>query len=178
VTVVRRLDAAASSELIPQLAEVLLDAVEGGASVGFMPPFSLQEAAAYWREVADSVAAGRTILLVAGEPVEGTVQMQLPAYTNGRHRAMVAKLLVHRSARRRGIGQALMSALEAEAERDGRTLLFFDTQTGSDAELFYDRLGWERAGIIPDFAYAPDGKVWPSTFYFKRLGSREPARRA
>jgi GNAT superfamily N-acetyltransferase len=177
MTAVRRLDAARSRELIPELADVLVDAVEGGASVGFMPPFSHEEAAVYWEEVAESVAAGSTILLVMGDPVEGTVQMQLPAYPNGRHRAMVAKLLVRRAARRRGVGQALMSALEDEAERDGRTLLFFDTQTGSDAELFYDRLGWERAGVIPDFAYAPDGKVWPSTFYFKRLGSPDPARR-
>jgi GNAT superfamily N-acetyltransferase len=143
--------------------------VEGGASVGFMPPLPKTAAIEYWAEVAESVARGQTILLATGEPIDGTVQLQLPAYPNGRHRGMVAKLLVHRSARRRGLGTVLMEALEAEAQRDGRTLLFLDTQTGSEAEPFYDRLGWERAGVIPDFAYAPDGKVWPSTFFFKRL---------
>jgi len=169
MTAVRRLDAAGSRDCRRRLAELLIDSVEAGASVGFMPPLTEEAAVEYWEEVSDSIDAGHTILLVAGDPIAGTVQLQLPAYPNGRHRGMVAKLLVHTSARRRGIGTELMSALEEEAARDGRTLLFLDTQTGSDAEPFYDRLGWERAGIIPDFAYAPDGKVWPSTFFFKRL---------
>jgi GNAT superfamily N-acetyltransferase len=170
---VRRLGADDARLRADALADILIDAVEGGASVGFQRPLDRELALNYWYGVASAVEARRAILLVAGDPALGTVQLHFPAYPNGRHRAEVAKLLVRREARRRGVGQLLMQEVEHQAMAAGRRLLFLDTQTGSDAERLYCRLGWKRAGVIPDFAYAPDGQLWPSTFLFKRLGDAD-----
>ena len=153
------------------LATLLIDAVEGGASVGFGLPFGSGDALRYWRGVVEAVDGGRSRLLLArrGGEVVGTVQLQYSAYPNGRHRAEVAKLLVHSSQRRQGTGRRLMEAVEALALAEGKTLLMLDTQTDSPAERLYLGLGWEIAGYIPGHAYAPDGLLHPTTLFFKVL---------
>jgi GNAT superfamily N-acetyltransferase len=168
---IERLDAAAAGAAIPALAELLVDAVHGGASVGFDGPFDASAAAEWWRGRIAEVEAGALLLLGAREEgrLVGTVQIVLASYPNGRHRAEVAKLLVHSSRRRRGIARALMSALEAEALAAGRTLLILDTETGSDAERLYERLGWTRFGVVPGHAYHPHGGRRPTTFFYKEL---------
>lgn len=160
-------DAAAA---IDDLAEILADCVAGGASVSFMAPFSRADAAGYFRAVADEVARGDTALL--GARVEGrivgTVQLGLNTPPNQPHRADVKKMLVHRTARRRGIGAALMQSVEHEARRRGRTLLVLDTASG-DAERLYDRGGWQRTGVIPDYALWPDGGLCDTTIFWKKI---------
>jgi GNAT superfamily N-acetyltransferase len=126
------------------------------------------EALDFWR----GMARNRVLLLGARDEqgrIIGTVQLRLASYPNGRHRAEVAKLLVHSSWRRRGIATELMRAAEREAAAAGVWLLYLDTETGSGAEPFYRGLGWTEAGVIPDFAYGPDGRLSPSTFFYKRL---------
>ena len=169
---VERLDAAGAEAEFEGLVGLLADAVENGASVGFEGPLDLEVARAYWRGVVGGVAVGTTRLLVARVEgaVVGTVQLVYARYPNGRHRAEVSKLLVHSSVRRRGVASALMGEAERWAVEEGRWLLFLDTETGSGAEGLYRGLGWEVAGVIPDFAYRPFGGPAPSTFYFKRLG--------
>ncbi len=155
------------------LGDVLIDCVEGGASVSFMHPMTRAKADAFWRAVADDVARGERAVLVAEDNaggIVGTVQLVLRLPENQPHRAEVAKMLVHRRARRRGLAAALMTAVEAEARREGKTLLVLDTVTGGDAERLYDRLGWERCGRIPDFALLPDGRPCGTTVFFKVLG--------
>ena len=165
------LDARTFDDAIPDLAAILVDAVESGASVGFVLPFSHGEASAWWRGLSEEVAAGHAVVFVVrvnGRAV-GTAQLRLAQYPNQRHRADVAKVLVHRDARRHGIGRALMSAIEDAARRRGRTLLVLDTISGSDAATMYERLGWTRAGEIPTYAAMPDGTLAPTTYYFKEL---------
>jgi ribosomal protein S18 acetylase RimI-like enzyme len=151
------------------LAEILADAVNDGASVGFVLPFDVAGAARWWRALAGDVAAGHVIVWVARdrERVVGTVQLRLSAYPNQRHRADVAKLLVHRDARRRGIARQLMAALEEQARLDGRTLLVLDTISGSDADRLYRALGWTEAGTIPRYAAMPDGTLAATTYFWK-----------
>ena len=166
-----QLDAAGVRKAEDDLAGLLVDAVAGGASVGFTPPFGAGDALRYWRGAAEAVEAGRTRLLVARRDgrLTGTVQLQFAAFPNGRHRAEVAKLLVHSTARRHGIGRRLMEAVEALALAEGKSLLLLDTQTDSPAERLYLGLGWEIAGYIPGHAYAPDGLRYPTTLFFKAL---------
>jgi len=114
---------------VTELAGLLIDSVEGGASVGFPSPLEVDVARQYWLGVADGVESGRCVLLVVGEPIVGAVQLQFASFPNGRHRAEVAKLLGHSSARSRGLGTRLMEAVEREAGRRGKTLLILDTQT-------------------------------------------------
>lgn len=169
---VRRLPALGDRER-RDLGDVLIDCVEGGASVSFMHPMTRAKADAFWRAVADDVARGERAVLVAEDDVGGivgTVQLVLRLPENQPHRAEVAKMLVHRRARRRGLAATLMAAVEAEARREGKTLLVLDTVTGGDAERLYDRLGWERCGRIPDFALLPDGRPCGTTVFFKVLG--------
>ncbi len=168
---VRRLPALGEAE-IEQLAGVLVDCVEGGASVSFMLPLTPARAAGFWRDLAGDVAASRRILLVASDAagIVGTVQVVFATSENQPHRADVAKMLVHRRARKRGVGASLMRAAEAEAHAAGKTLLVLDTATGSDAERLYARLGWERAGTVPDYALWPAGGFCSTTFYYRRLG--------
>jgi GNAT superfamily N-acetyltransferase len=165
------LDAAAAEGELDALASILADAVEGGASVGFVMPFSVTDAATWWRSLLTEVAAGR--VLVVGAWIDGalvgTVQLHPSSMPNGRFRAEVAKLLVHRSARRQGIGRALMEALEALARERERTTLVLDTQTGSDAERLYRALGWTVAGVIPDYSLLSDGTRGPTTYLYKLL---------
>lgn len=155
------------------LSALLVDCVEGGASVSFMAPLSPARADAFWRGVADGVAAGERTLLVAEDGatggVVGTVQVVGVWPENQPHRAEVAKMLVRRSARRRGVGARLMRAAEEVARAAGKTLLVLDTVTGSDAERLYARLGWTRVGVVPDYALWPDGRPCDATIFYKRV---------
>ena len=154
------------------LADVLIDCVEGGASVSFMHPLTRERAVAFWRRVAKGVAAGERALLIVedGQGLCGTVQLLLDQPENQPHRADVAKMLVHRRARRRGLGAALMRAAEAIARECGKTLLVLDAVTDGDAARLYERLGWERVGVIPGYALFPRGGLCSTTYYYKNLG--------
>jgi GNAT superfamily N-acetyltransferase len=169
---VRRVAAHGAAGCVPQLADVLIDCVEGGASVSFMLPLSRERALAFWRGVADGVQRGERILLVAQEPggrIVGTVQLITALPENQPHRADVAKMLVHRGARRRGVAQQLMAAVDDEARRAGKAVLVLDTVTGGDAERLYARAGWQRVGEVPKYALMPDGGFCSTTFFYKHL---------
>jgi ribosomal protein S18 acetylase RimI-like enzyme len=168
---IRILDAATAERERGRLAEILADCVAGGASVSFMPPFSKTDAHAWWGGVIADVAAGRTILFGADldGALAGTVQLGLDGPPNQRHRGDLKKLLVHRSGRRRGLAAALVTALEEEARLRRLTLLTLDTATGSPAERLYERLGWTRTGIIPNYALYPDGSSCDTTIFWKAL---------
>lgn len=157
--------------LIEKLTEVLIDCVEGGASVSFMLPLARDHAKAFWQRVARGVTARDRAVLIAEDDqgICGTVQLILDLPDNQPHRADVAKMLVHRRARRRGIGAALMRAAESESLRRGRTLLVLDTVTGSDASRLYSRLGWVRAGDIPRYALWPQGGFCSTTYFYRDL---------
>jgi GNAT superfamily N-acetyltransferase len=168
---IRILSAEDARAAIPDLCETLSDCINGGASLGFMLPFTAQDAAGYWNDIADAVEKGGIILAVAEIEgrVVGTVQVGLASKPNQPHRGDLMKLLVHRSARGLGLSRKLMEAVEAEAARRGRTLLVLDTATGSDAEKIYPRLGWERVGVIPDYALWPQGGFCDTTLFYKRI---------
>jgi GNAT superfamily N-acetyltransferase len=178
-TRVRRLHACAEPE-IEALSNVLIDCVAGGASVSFMAPLSREKAAAYWRDVAQSAARAERVVLAAEDTdgaIIGTVQLVLALPENQPHRGEIAKMLVHRRARRQGVGAALLIAAEQQARAAGRTLLVLDTASG-DAERLYARHGWQRCGVIPDYALFPDGRPCATTIFFKSLKvseSRRPA---
>lgn len=153
------------------LAEVLADCVAGGASVSYMAPFSHEDARAHFEAVVAEVEQGRRLLLAAFDEgrVVGTVQVNLATPPNQPHRGDVAKLLVHRSARRRGIARLLMEHAEREALAAGKTLLVLDTVTGDPAERLYERIGWTKVGVIPDYALYPDGRPCDTTVFFKAI---------
>ena len=168
---VRCLDALGEREL-RGLSDVLIDCVEGGASVSFMLPMTRAKADAFWNSVATGVARGERAVLVAEDAagtILGTVQVLLNQPENQPHRGDVAKMLVHRNARRLGVGAALLDAAEQTALAAGKTLLVLDTVTGSDAERLYARRGWQRCGEIPDYALWPDGRPCPTTVFYKSL---------
>jgi GNAT superfamily N-acetyltransferase len=154
------------------LARVLVDCVEGGASVSFMHPLDLDKARAFWRGLGPDLEMGKRIVLVAedGTGIAGTVQIALPDSENQPHRADLAKMLVHRRARGRGLGATLVRAAEDAARERGKSLLVLDTATGSDAERLYCRLGWQKAGTVPDYALGPRGGLCATTFYYRQLG--------
>jgi GNAT superfamily N-acetyltransferase len=156
---------------IDGLADVLIDCVEGGASVSFMHPLSRERAAAFWRRVAQGVTAGERALVVAEDArgVCGTVQLVLDQPENQPHRAELSKMLVHRRARRQGLGAALMHAAEDAARDCGKTLLVLDT-ANPEAERLYERMGWRRVGVIPDYALLPHGGLCGTTFFYRTLG--------
>ena len=169
--VIRRLGAAEVREHLDALAVVLADCVAGGASVSYMDPFTHGDARAAFEGWLDEIEQQRRLLMAAfldGELV-GTVQVVSAIPPNQPHRADVAKLLVRRSARRRGIAELLMKQAEAEARTEGKTLLVLDTVTGDDAERLYDRLGWTRVGVIPNYALYPDGRPCATTVFWKAL---------
>ena len=156
---------------VPELAELLVDAVASGASVGFLPPFTALDADRWWRTLTDDVAAGRVLVLILrtdGRAV-GTAQIRLAQLPNARHRAEVAKVLVHSSARRHGYGRMLMDAVEVAARSAGRHLLVLDTLRGSDAERLYTRMGWTRVAEIPGYAAIPNGRFAPTIIFYKDL---------
>jgi GNAT superfamily N-acetyltransferase len=157
---------------IQGLCDVLLDCVEGGASVSFMLPMSRAKAEAFWQSTSASVARGERVVLAAEDAagaIVGTVQIILNQPENQPHRGDLAKMLVHRRARRRGVGAALLAAAEQSARSAGKTLLVLDTVTGSDAERLYARQGWQVCGQIPDYALWPDGRPCATTIFFKAL---------
>jgi GNAT superfamily N-acetyltransferase len=165
-------EAAACAEA---LADVLVDCVEGGASVSFMWPLPRDKALAFWRGVAEGVARDERALLIAEDAagaILGTVQLILAQPANQPHRADVAKMLVHRRARRQGIAQRLMAAVDEVARAEGKTVLVLDTVTGGDAERLYARAGWQRVGVVPNYALMPDGAFCGTTFFTKQV---EPA---
>jgi GNAT superfamily N-acetyltransferase len=168
---VRRLNPDAAAASVPALARLLIDCVEAGASVSFMWPLSADRAEAFWSGVADGVAKGERVLLVAEDAggLVGTVQLVLALPENQPHRGDIAKLLVAPRARRRGIAAALMNAADDAARAAGKTLLVLDTVTGGDAERLYPRLGWQRCGVIPDYALWPRGGFCATTVFFKAL---------
>ena len=155
---------------IDGLADVLIDCVEGGASVSFMHPLARERAVAFWRRVGQGVAAGERALLIAEDArgVCGTVQLVLEQPENQPHRAELSKMLVHRRTRRQGLGAALMRAAEDAARECGKTLLVLDTAS-ADAERLYERQGWVRVGVIPDFALLPQGGLCATTVYYRNL---------
>lgn len=153
-----------------QLADVLVDCVEGGASVSFMLPLTRERASAFWRRVGEGVARGDRVLLVAedAQGIVGTVQLLLEMPENQPHRAEVAKMLVHRRARRQGIGALLMQAAEQLGRERAKTLLVLDTSS-AEAERLYARLGWTRLGVIPGFALLPGGEPCDTTYFYRAL---------
>jgi GNAT superfamily N-acetyltransferase len=167
---IRRLTSVTDGE-VAGLATVLMDCVAGGASVGFLHPLPAGRAEAFWREVADDVAARRRALLVAqdGEGIAGTVQLGFGLPENQPHRADLVKMLVHRRARHRGLGAALLEAAERTAREEGRSLLVLDAVTGGDGERLYASRGWHRVGVVPDYALMPDGSFCSTTFFYRVL---------
>jgi GNAT superfamily N-acetyltransferase len=165
------LKAPAADIALEQLAAVLVDCVEGGASVSFMAPFSHAQALAFFRKVAGEVDSGDTVLLAArlNGKIVGAVQLGLDTPPNQPHRADIKKLLVHRSARGHGVAAALMTQVEEEAKRRDRWLLVLDTVPGENGHRLYLREGWTQTGIIPDYALFPDGRLCDTAIMWKRL---------
>ncbi len=165
------LEAPVADSGLAQLADVLVDCVEGGASVSFMSPFSHQQALAFFRKVAGSVASGDTVLLAArlDGRIVGTVQLGLDTPPNQPHRADIKKLLVHRSFRGHGVGATLMAQVEEEARRRGRWLLVLDTVPGENGHRLYLRAGWTQTGLVPNYALFPDGRLCDTAIMWKRL---------
>jgi GNAT superfamily N-acetyltransferase len=173
MTTLRRLTSVTGAQ-IEALAALLIDCVEGGASVSFMLPLTAERARAFWQRVAQGVHDGERALLVAEDAhgvIVGTVQLVLGQPENQPHRADVAKMLVHRRMRRQGLGGQLMRAAEETARDCGKTLLVLDTVTGGDAERLYARLGWQRVGVIPDYALWPQGGWCATTYFYRRVAA-------
>jgi GNAT superfamily N-acetyltransferase len=167
---IRRLNEVSEAQ-VRDLAELLIDCVAGGAPVSFMHPLEPARAEAFWRDVAGDVAAGTLVLLVAEDAsgIVGTVQLLLAQPENQPHRADLAKMLVHRRARRQGLGAALMGAAERVAGECGKTLLVLDTATGSDADRLYARLGWQPVGVIPGYSLVPHGGMCDTRYFYREL---------
>ncbi len=167
---IRRLHDVGPAE-VDGLVEVLVDCVEGGASVGFMLPLAHERAHEFWSSVAGAVGRGERALLVAEDSrgICGTVQLILAQPDNQPHRADLSKMLVHRRARRRGLGETLMRAAERMALDCGKTLLVLDAVTDGDAHRLYSRLGWEKVGDVPDFALWPEGGYCSTTYFYRSL---------
>lgn len=168
---VERLSEEQARPLLPRLVALLQDAVHSGSSVGFLPPLSSDAAEEYWLETLNEVAQGKRVLLVSSEAgdVTGAVQLALATKQNGLHRAEVQKLLVHTSFRHRGIARALMGAAEESARSLGRTLLVLDTEQGSVAERLYEKCGYTRSGVIPQFALNTDRSLITTVVFYKLL---------
>lgn len=170
--VIRRVGAGEVDALVEPLADVLLDCVEGGASVSFMWPLPRERALSFWRGVAEGVRRGERLLLVGGPAsgrIDGTVQLILAQPDNQPHRADLAKMLVHRRARRHGLAQAMLGVAERAAREAGKSVLVLDTVTGGDAERLYERGGWQRVGVIPNYALMPDGRLCATTYFHKPI---------
>lgn len=168
---VRRLTAAEARQSLEALADVLADCVEGGASVSFMAPFPKSDAVAFFEKLLPEIERNDRILLAAfaDSKLVGTVQVVTATPPNQPHRADVAKMLVHRTARRQGVANRLMLAVEEQARAAGKTLLVLDTVTGDNAERLYERLGWNKVGVIPNYALYPDGRWCDTTVFYKQL---------
>jgi GNAT superfamily N-acetyltransferase len=169
---IRRLTAAEGQQCVAALAGVLLDCVQGGASVSFMASLTKAEAEAFFEKVVEGVQRGERILLAAfiDSQLVGTVQIILATPPNQPHRADVAKLLVLKSARKQGVGARLMDSVDEASRQAGKTLLVLDTVTGDPAERLYMRLGWNKVGVIPNYALYPDGRYCDTTVFWKQVG--------
>lgn len=165
------LDGPAARGAIPELAGILVDAVAHGASVNFLAGFSQAEAEAFWTGQMAGIEAGNRVLLVAedGGRIVGTVVVTFAPQPNGPHRAEIGKMLVHSSARRRGLGSALLQAAEDTVRASGRTLAHLDTQTGSAGEALYRARGWIEMGVMPGHSLTPDGRLASATFFYKQV---------
>jgi acetyltransferase len=154
-----------------QFAGLLIDAVDSGASVGFMPPLGIDEASSYWSGVASAMREGSRILLAVFDEglLQGSVQLALEMRPNGHHRAEVMKLFVHRRARRRGLAKSLMAAAESAARQNGRTLLLMDTRIGGEAEKLCLQLGYVKFGEVPEYARSSDGRLHTTAFFYHQL---------
>jgi GNAT superfamily N-acetyltransferase len=168
---IERLDAAAYDAALAGLAALLVDAVEDGASVSMMPGLTEADARAWWAARSGDVVDGTTSPFVAldGDRVVGSALLIRARQPNAPHRAEIAKVIVHTSARRQGVGRSLMAAAEAVARDEGRWLLILDTVPGSDADALYRAIGWTAAGTIPNFALLPNGAPGPTTYFWKDL---------
>ena len=166
-------DAARIDAALPALVDLLQDAVAHGASLGYLNPLDASVATGYWRQVQAQVAAGGKLLWLAFDEftLAGTVQLEPCGKENGRHRGEVQKLLVHSRMRRLGVAAKLMKALQYQSQGLGLRTLFLDTETGSGAEAFYQRIGFVRVGDIPDYCLATDGSPSATTIYYKQLES-------
>jgi acetyltransferase len=168
---IERLSDDQAKAILPDLVSLLLDSINNGASMGFIPPLASGTAEEYWLETLPELAQGQRILLVSheGHELAGAVQLSLSTKQNGLHRAEVQKLLVHTNFRNRGIASALLSALEDVARGEGRTLLVLDTVQGSAAEKLYSKQGYARAGVIPSFASNADGSLHSTVIFYKLI---------
>lgn len=166
------MSAAEAEAALPALAELVIDAVDSGASIGFLPPLAEADALAYWRDVVASLRDGSRILLVASEAgvIQGAVQLALEKRANGQHRCEAMKLFVHRRARRRGIARELMTEAEAAARAAGCTLMLMDTRKGGEADQLCQKLGYEAYGEVPGYARSGNGELHTTVFYFRKLG--------
>ena len=158
-------------ELLPKLTTLLQDAVASGASIGFLPPLTHEDAINYWQDVAKALESPYRILLIAeiDQKIIGTVQLDMASRPNGSHRAEIAKLMVHTSHRGQGIGRALMNTIETEAKRAGRTTLILDTREGDLSEQLYSKMSYTQAGTIPEYARNADGSLHTTVFMYKLL---------
>jgi GNAT superfamily N-acetyltransferase len=156
---------------IPRLAALVVDAVEGGASVNFLAGVTIDQAAAWWTERTPLIGDGTITAFIArnGGDIVGSTLLVRSRNQNSPHRAEIAKVIVHRTCRRQGLGRRLMEAAESVARVDGRWMLILDTEAGSEADLFYRSLGWEPFGTMPNHAYRSDGVLAPTTFFWKDL---------
>jgi acetyltransferase len=171
VITVTQLTTEQATDLLPALIPLLQDVVDAGASIGFLPPLSSAEAAAYWQKVIAELPDGHRLLFGAWVDgvLVGSAQLALESRRNGDHRGEVQKVMVHPNQRRRGIGRALMMAVEAAARQAERTLLVLDTRQGDAGELLYRRLGYVQAGIIPHYARNGDGGFDNTVLYYRLL---------
>ena len=168
---IRALSAEETHSHIADLSEVMIDCVEGGASIGYMSPYTLDDAAQFWKAVVADLLNNSVLHLAASDEgkIVGTVQVVLKQPPNQPHRGDLKKLMVRTSARGKGVARKLMQAAETAAQDHGKTLLVLDTATGSDAEFIYPKLGWKRVGVIPNYAKFPDGRFCDTTVFYKEL---------
>jgi GNAT superfamily N-acetyltransferase len=173
--IVEALDATDYEATIPRLSELVVDAVDAGASINFLAGATTADAAGWWLARCDEIERGATTLFVARDdtrpdrPIVGCTLLMRSTNQNSPHRAEIGKVIVHTSARRQGLGSALMAAAEDAARAEGRWMLVLDTVTGSPADALYRSLGWHETGTVPDYALLPDGTPGPATFFWKDL---------
>lgn len=171
MTQIESLNAAQAEAMIPQLISLLRNAVDNGASIGFILPLRDVDAYNYWAKVIADLNAGAKVLLTAEADgkIIGSAQLGLETRANGLHRAEVQKLMVHTQARGQGLGTALMNALEQKARDLGRTTLVLDTREGDDAERLYPKLGYVRVGVIPQYVSNENGGFDATVIFYKLL---------
>lgn len=173
---IRMVDADEARQRIVELTSVLRDAVDSGTSINFLDHATDNDLTAFWQGAIDDLSAGNRALVVAdtGSRYVGTAMVVFAHQQNSQHRADVAKMIVHRSHQRRGIGSRLLDAIDDVARANGRTLLMLDTETDSAGEHLYATNGWVRFGIVPGHAHSPSGELKPTSFFYKVVGAAAP----